>query len=175
MVRNYVVLVRGPSGSGKTSLCKYWTHREPYNFELLSTDAIQDRVGLLGLSDEAEFDLVLHRVGSEVALQLSAAALIIDAGLRDAEHVDRVLEMSERRRGDRDVILVRLTVSVEEAIDRKRDLPEARVRELHSKWQTRPVPGEFVLDTSGIPAAEVARRFGLFLTETIPVGDAGVP
>lgn len=165
-------MVRGPSGSGKTTLCRYWARRAPFNFELLSTDEVQDRVDYPELADDAEFEIVLDRVGMEVAGKLPAGPLLVDAGLRDPEHVDRVLELAERGRGDPDVLLVRLSVEVEEAILRKRDLPEARVRELHMKWQTKPIPDEFVLVTDGIPEAEVERRFGEILTEKFKPGVA---
>jgi hypothetical protein len=67
-----------------------------------------------------------------------------------------------------DVVLIRLTVGVEEAVRRKRDLPEARVRELHEKWQTRPVEGEIVSPTEGFSTHEVTRRFGKILAERLP-------
>jgi hypothetical protein len=173
MDRNHLVLVRGPCGSGKSTLCLAWAGREPYDFQLLSTDEVQDGVDFSDLSDEDEFTIVLERVGGEIADRLNHGPLLVDAGLRDPTHVDAVLGPSGRRRGDTDVALVRLAVGVEEAVRRKRDLPEARVRELHEKWQTRPITGESVLRTDGLSEGEVARPFGSLLTALVPRSEKG--
>jgi 8-oxo-dGTP diphosphatase len=126
------------------------------------------------LPDEEEFDRVLDEIGAEIDRRLSGGPLLVDAGLRDAQHVDRILKRSGRHRGDQDVVLIRLAVGAEEAVRRKRDLPEERVRELHEKWQTRPISGEIVLPTEGIPSLAVARRFGVILAERLQSHPPGV-
>jgi hypothetical protein len=167
MKRNYVVLVRGPCGSGKSTLCRTWAGRAPYGLRLLATDEVQARVDFPNLPDEREFNLVLDQLGLEISHRLSDSPLLVDAGLRDPEHIDRALRPSGRHRGDLEVVLIRLTVGVEEAVRRKRDLPEARVRELHEKWQTRPAEGETVLPTEGFAEREISRRFGKILAELL--------
>lgn len=126
---------------------------------MLSTDEVKIQVDRPDLSDDAEFQLLLDEVGTRVARLLSQAPVLVDAGLRDPAHVDRVLGPTGLRRDSEGVLLVRLTVGLDEAIRRKSTLPEARVRELHEKWQTRPIAGEVVIPTEGASAEEVSRAF----------------
>lgn len=170
--RPLLVMVRGPIGAGKTALMRGLAHDPTWGFYPLETDAVLSHVpgDPAGEHLDAEWSTCIDIVALNAKVILGRGLnLVMDPGqFLTAGNVDRCLRQLGRSREEREVVLIRLTVPVEEAVRRKTTLKPVYVRASHKGWVTKPIPREVVIDTEGKTKAQVLREAKAALRERAP-------
>jgi AAA domain len=159
--RGWIVIIRGPIGAGKTTLLRGLARAARYRFWALDTDAAEsyhpsDPAGE-HLDDEWPAEIEILALHAKIVLG-RGRNLVLDPGLLlTSRNVDRFLQLAGRSRRDPRVVLLRLTVSPEEALRRKKELRPSYIRASHRGWQPTGVAGETVIDTEGLSPLGVLR------------------
>lgn len=166
------MMIRGPIGAGKTALMRGLARDSRWGFHALETDAALSHVpgDPQGKHLDFEWPICIDIIALNAKIILGRRLnLVMDPGqFLTAAHVDRCLRQLGRSRKEREVVLLRLTVPVEEAVRRKTTLKPAYVRGSHKGWVTMPIPGEVVIDTAGKDRAQVLREAKIALRERAP-------
>ncbi len=165
------MIIRGPIGAGKTALMRSLARDRRWGFYALDSDAALSHAPRdpEGEHLDSEWPICIDIVTLNAKLVLGRGLnLVMDPGLfLAAKHVDRCLRQLGRSREEREVVLIRLTVPVEEAVRRKTTLKPDYVRGSHKGWVTKPIPGEIVIDTTGKTRMQVLREAQLALKERV--------
>ena len=158
--RPLLAIIRGPIGAGKTTLMRALARGRRVPFWALDTDAAASYhpADSSGEFLDQEWDVEIDLLALHARLVLGRGLnLVMDPGiLLSTKNVDRFLRKVGRSRSDPRVVLFRLTTSTAEAVRRKTTLRPSYVRASHEGWVTRPVRGEFVIDTDGRTERQVA-------------------
>lgn len=149
-------------GAGKTTLMQGLARHSPYHFWALDADAAMDGHPSDPHGDhlDTEWPLEIEILALHARIILGRGLnMVVDSGdLPTVKEVDRFLRLIGRSRRDPNVVLFRLVVATEEAVRRKTTVSPRHVRAAHRGWQTRPIPGELVIDTNGLNPAQVRRQ-----------------
>lgn len=156
-----IVIIRGPMGAGKTTLMRGLARRSHYRFWALDADAVTDGhpSDPHGEHLDTEWPLEIEILALHARIILGRGLnMVVDSGdLPTAKEVDRFLGLIGRSRREPSVVLFRLMVATEEAVRRKITVSPAYLRAAHRGWRTQPIPGEIVIETSGLNQNEVLR------------------
>lgn len=174
-----VVIIRGPMGAGKTTLLRGLARRFGSRAYALDTDAAldyhpQDPFGE-HLETEWPIEVEILALHSRIALGRGLDLLTDPGALLTQHEVDRFLRIVGRSPNDPRVVLFRLTVTPEGAIQRKTGVTARYVRAAHKGWQPTPVTGEEVVVTDGLSPDQVLRHAMRILRERTEPAHRGPP
>jgi hypothetical protein len=81
--------------------------------------------------------------------------LALDQNFQTSSQVDRFLRWIGRSRTDSRVVMLWLAVDTDEAVRRKTTLRPSYVRASHEGFHLYPIPGELIVETTGLTPREV--------------------
>ncbi|MCI4347010.1 MAG: ATP-binding protein [Thermoplasmata archaeon] len=157
--KGLVVIVRGPIGSGKSTLLRGLAGKPPWRFWYLDTDAQSGHPSdPSGEFQRRETPVEIDILGLHAKLTLGRGLnLALDQNFQTTVQVDRFLRSIGRNRGDPRVVMFRLTVDTDVAVRRRRTLRPSYVRASHRGFHLYPIPGELVVETTGLTSRQVLR------------------